>query len=257
MSQDRSASIIIAVWNQLGYTKLAVESVLKNTTTPFEFVIVDNGSKPEVRAYFDSLKGRADINYIRNEENLGPIRAINQGINASGKDYVVVMHNDVIILENGWLGKMISCAESDPRIGIVGLAGRKEIYKTGCVNEESLKHDLQNEDLNPPMTEETSEVAVIDGLCFMMTRRLLAGIKGLDETYGYMHCYDLDISMQSAEAGFRNVVAKVEAMHIGNGGMTRKTREYRELVRDDYDLLKRNCKVFARKWRHMLPLKVD
>ncbi len=251
-------TIIIAVWNQLSYTRLAIDSILKNTRvpTPFELVIVDNGSREDVKAYFDSLKGQFEINYIRNETNVGPIRAINQGIAASKYKYVMVMHNDVIILENGWLEKIISAMDSDPNIGIAGLAGRKEIYKTGCVNEASLKHNLQNEDLNPPMKEEIAQVAVVDGLCFVMRRELLDKIKGLDETYGYMHCYDLDLSLQSIALGFKNVVVKVEAMHIGNGGMTRKMREYKELVKDDYGLLKRNCKIFSRKWRHMLPLKV-
>lgn len=257
MKPNNATSIIMAVWNQLGYTRLSVESILKNTTSPFELVVIDNGSRPDVRACFDSMKNRAEINYIRNDENLGPIRAINQGVKAAKYDYIVVMHNDVVILEKGWLEKITSFMNSDPRIGIAGLAGRKEIYKTGCVNESSLKHNLQNEDLNPPMAEEIAEVAVVDGLCFVMRRELLDKVKGFDESYGYMHCYDLDISLQSIEAGFKNVVVKIEAMHIGNGGMTRKTREYKELVKDDYGLLKRNCKIFARKWRRILPVKIS
>ena len=257
MSQPKKVSIIIAVWNQLGYTKLAVESIVKNTSASlFELVVVDNGSKPDVKAYFDGLKSTLDIIYIRNEENLGPIRAINQGIKASAGEYIAVMHNDVIILENGWLERIVSAMDKDPRIGIAGLAGRQEIYETGCVNEESLKHNLQNEDLNEPMQEDMSAVAVVDGLCFVMRRSFLEKAKGFDESYGYMHCYDLDISLQSIEAGFKNVVVKTEAMHIGNGGMTRKTRDYKSLVKDDYGLLKKNCKIFERKWRHILPLKV-
>ncbi len=256
MSPVKGASIIIAVWNQLGYTRLTVESILNNTTSPFELVIVDNGSRPDVKAYFDSLKDKADINYIRNPENLGPVRAINQGMRAAKYDYVTVIHNDVLISERGWLEKIISFMEKDPKIGIAGLAGRKEIYKTGCVNEASLRHNLQNEDLNEPMRNEIDEVAVIDGLCFTMRRSLLYRIKGLDEAYGYMHCYDLDVSLASIAAGFKNVVVRVEAMHIANGGMTRRTREYKELVRDDYGLLKRNCKLLSRKWRHILPLKI-
>jgi GT2 family glycosyltransferase len=255
---NKKASIIMAVWNQLGYTRLAVDSLLRNTKTSlFELVVIDNGSKADVKAYFDSISDRLEINYIRNGENLGPIRAINQGIAAAKGDYIGVMHNDVIILEDGWLEKILKVMESDPDIGIAGLAGRKEIYKTGSVNEESLRHNLQNEDLNPPMEEEVSAVAVVDGLCFIMNRRFLEKAKGFDENYGYMHCYDLDISLQSVEAGFRNVVVKVEAMHIGNGGMTRKTREYKELVDDDYGLLKRNCRIFSRKWKHILPLKIS
>lgn len=256
VSPAKGASIIMAVWNQLGYTRLSVESILKNTEPPFEMVIIDNGSRPDVKAYFDSLKDSLEINYIRNEENLGPIRAINQGIQAARYDYIAVIHNDVIILEKGWLDKITSFMSADPEIGIAGLAGRKEIYKTGCVNEASLKHNLQNEDLNPPMDKEIEGVAVIDGLCFVMSPSLLSRVSCLDETYGYMHCYDLDISLQSIEAGFKNVVVKVEAMHMANGGMTRRMREYKELVKDDYGLLKRNCKILARKWRHMLPLKV-
>jgi O-antigen biosynthesis protein len=255
--KSEGISIILAIWNQLCYTRLAVDSILKNSDSPFELIVVDNGSKPEVKAYFDSLKGTVPVAYIRNEANLGPIRAINQGIKAAKYDYVMAIHNDVIIMENGWLRKIASVMDSDPTIGVVGLAGRKEIYKTGCVNEDSLKHNLQNEDLNAPMSEEASEVAVVDGLCFVMRRSLLDKIGGLDEAFGYMHCYDLDLSLQSKSAGFKNVVVKIAAMHIGNGGMTRKMREYRDLVKDDYGLLKRNCKILAKKWVRLLPLKIN
>ena len=253
----KRVSIIIAVWNQLSYTKLTIDHILKNTAKGlFELIIVDNGSKPDVKAYADSLKDKVDIVYIRNDENLGPIRAINQGIKVSRCDYVAAIHNDVLIMEPGWLEKVITVMDADPAIGIAGLAGRQEIYKTGCVNEESLKHNLQNEDLSPPMEEDVSDVAVVDGLFFMMSRRFLDKVGGLDEAYGYMHCYDLDISLASIQSGFRNVAVRVEAMHLGNGGMTRKTRDYKALVKDDYGLLKRNCKMFAHKWRNLLPVKV-
>lgn len=255
MSDKPIFSVVIVVWNQLCYTKLTVESIIKTSDLPFEFVIVDNGSRPEVKAYFDSLKD-VPVVFVRNESNLGPIRGINQGLAASHGAYMVVIHNDCLILEQGWLGKMRSAMESDPRVGIVALAGRQEIYKTGCVNEATLKHNLQNEDLNAPMIEEIAEVAVVDGLCFCLRRALLEKIRGLDEEYGYMHCYDLDVSLRSREAGYRNVVARIAAMHIANGGMTRKTREYRDLVKDDYGLLKKNCRIFARKWRHVLPVRV-
>jgi GT2 family glycosyltransferase len=125
------------------------------------------------------------------------------------------------------------------------------------VNEATLKHNLQNEeDLGPVMEEEVADVAVVDGLCFVMKRELLEKIGGLDESYGYMHCYDLDLSLASIQAGYRNVVVKVEAIHLGNGGRTRTMKGYKEIVRDDYGLLKKNCRILSRKWARMLPLKV-
>jgi len=256
--RKEGVSIILAVWNQLGYTRLTVDSLIKNTTRPFELIIVDNGSKPNVKSYFDSIKDAVDIQYIRNDSNVGPIKAINQGIKASRCDYVVAMHNDVVVFEKDWTGKIVAAMQADPKIGLAGLAGRKEIFKTGCVNESSLKHNLQNEeDLGPAMQEEVSEVAVLDGLCFVMKRELLDKIQGLDETYGYMHCYDLDLSLQSIQAGFKNVVVKIEAMHVGNGGRTRNMKGYREIVKDDYGLLKQNCKILAKKWARLLPVKVQ
>lgn len=255
--KPEGVSIIIAVWNQLVYTKLCLEYLLRNTKgADFEIIIVDNGSRPDTRAFIDSVSAKADIRYIRNDENLGPIKAINQGLAAARYRYSAVMHNDVLIFEDGWLEKMIRVFKSDPSIGIAGFAGRQEIYNTGCVNEASLKHNLQNEDLNEPMREEVARVAVIDGLFFMMREEMLNKVSGLDEGYGYMHCYDLDISLQSIEAGFKNVVVNVEAVHIANGGMTRGKREYKAMIKDDYGLLKRNCKIFSKKWKRMLPLKV-
>ena len=256
----KGVSIVIAVWNQLRYTRLTVEAILKNTrkTSHFELVIIDNGSRPDVKNYFEALKNKGvAIQYVRNEKNLGPIRATNQGVGCAKYDYICVMHNDLLILEGGWLEKIVSVMEHDPAIAIAGLAGRKEIYDTGCVNEASLKHNLKAEDLNAPMSEEVADVAVIDGLCFVIARRFFEKSKGFDETFGYMHCYDLDISLQSISAGFRNVVVKVAAMHIGNGGMTRRLGEYKELVKDDYGLLKKNCKIFSDKWRHLLPVKIS
>jgi glycosyltransferase involved in cell wall biosynthesis len=258
MAKKKGVSIIIPVWNQLGYTKLSVESMVKNAgSTPFELIIVDNGSRPETRDYFDKLARGVPVRYIRNENNLGPIRAINQGIDAASYRYVMAIHNDVAIFEPDWLGKIVSAMEADPRIGIAALAGRQEIYKEGNVNEATLKHSLRNEeDLCPAMKEESAEVAVVDGLCFVMSEALLDGVKHLDETYGYMHCYDFDISLESISRNFRNVVLKIEAMHLGNGGRTRFTKGYGEFVKNDSDLLKRNYKIFAGKWSGLLPLKV-
>lgn len=246
----------MVVWNQLCYTKLAIDALRAHTRLPFELIIVDNGSRPDVKAYVDRLGGSVECVYLRNEKNLGPIAGINQGVAAARRRYVAAIHNDVIIMQDGWLEKITAVMDADPSIGIAGLAGRQEIFATGCVNEKTLKHRLQNEDLNAPMNEEVAEVAVIDGLCFVMSRAFLDRAGGLDESFGYMHCYDLDISLRSRSLGFRNVVVAVEAMHIGNGGMTRKMREYKDLVGDDYGLLKRNCRLLARKWRHLLPLAV-
>lgn len=256
--KNRECDIVIPVCNLLAYTRLSVEKLIQNTGVPFNLIIIDNGSEDGTKDFFSRFSSPGvSLRYIRNETNLGPILAYNQGIKAGRAEFVSMMHNDVLILEKGWLDKVLRVMESDENIGIAGLAGRKRINKKGLVDESSLVHNLQNEHLNKPMKSDVEGVAVIDGLCFTARRRLLDKTGGLNEDYGYMHCYDLDISLASLKLGYRNVVVNVEAMHISNGGITRRTRFYKEVVPDDYRLLNTNYKKFSKRWKNALPCEVS
>ena len=39
------ASIIMAVYNEVAYTRLCVQSIQRNTEVPYELIVIDNGSK--------------------------------------------------------------------------------------------------------------------------------------------------------------------------------------------------------------------
>jgi len=251
--EEKGVSIVIPVCNLLGFTRLCIDYIKENTTMPYELVIVDNGSTDGTREYFEEFSKELDVRYIRNETNLGPIIAINQGIKASKYEYICQIHNDVVIFEKEWLKKIISIMEPDPAIGIACLAGRQYIRKDCSCDEETLKHNLLSIGLNAPMKNVAEDVAVIDGLCFVFTKKLVEKIGLLDETYGMMHFYDMDFSLSSLKAGYRNVAVNVLAFHVGNGGTTRRSDYYKSLVPDDLKLYNRNSKIFKKKWKDMLP----
>ena len=253
---NRKISVIIPVWNQLGYSRICMDYLIRNTPGFFEIIIVDNGSGDDTRGYFEGLEGNFDLVYVRNAENLGPIVALNQGIEKATSDIVAAMHNDLIMFEYDWTEKLASVIESDDSIGLAGIAGRRKIDKRGVVDEASLVHSLINEDLNAPMEAESAGVAVLDGVFISGRRAFFKKIGGFDEAYGLMHLYDLDISLKSIAAGARNVIVNMEAMHIYNGGVTRKTRQYKKLVPDDTKLLNKNSRIFFDKWRKFLPVEV-
>ena len=46
-------SIVIPVWNKPDLTKRCIESIIKNTTSHYEIIIVDNGSEGETSSYLD------------------------------------------------------------------------------------------------------------------------------------------------------------------------------------------------------------
>lgn len=254
--EAKGVSIVIAVCNVVGVTRLCVDYIRKNTIVPYELVIVDNGSTDSTGEYVGELSKELDIRYLRNETNLGPIKAINQGIKASKHEYICCMHNDAIIFEKEWLKKITSIMDRDPRIGIAALAGWQHIRKNSSCDEETLKHNLLTGGLAGPMMKEIEDIAVADDMCFVFTKRLIQDTGLFDEAYGMMYFYDTDFSLASLKAGYKNVAVNVLAFHIGNGGTTRNSESYKRLVPDARKLCNRNSEIFKRKWKDMLPCDV-
>lgn len=253
----RAVSIVIPVCNMAGYTEICMDYLMRNTTVPYEVIFVDNASEDSTPRYLAELSKRIDVRVIKNECNLGPIVAANQGMREAKYDYICNMHNDVVIFERGWLERMVSAFERDGKAGLAGIAGRERVKEDGGADEKTLKHNLffdDQEENVPPMREETAEAAVLDGMCIMTKKDVIDRIGFYDEAYGYMHFYDMDYSLRSLNAGFKNVVVNIRAMHIRNGGITRRSVYYKRFVRDDVGLYKKNSRIFRRKWGHMLPV---
>ena len=107
----KETDIIIPCWNQLEYTKKCIESIQRNTKD-YNLILIDNGSTDGTAEYFKTL----DAVVITNKENLGFVKAVNQGLKASKND-VVILNNDTEVPE-GWLDKMKEVLTDD--IGAVG-----------------------------------------------------------------------------------------------------------------------------------------
>jgi len=116
---DKKTSIIIVTYKALDYVKKCFKSIRENTETPYEVIVVDNDSGPEMLNYLESLDW---IKLIANNENRLLTPAQNQGLKeiSSEGEYVLFLNPDVEVLRNDWLQCMIHLAESRQKIGIVG-----------------------------------------------------------------------------------------------------------------------------------------
>lgn len=87
-------SIIIPVYNVEQYLNTCVQSVLAQTFTDFELILVDDGSKDTSGALCDELaQSNARIRVIH-QENQGLSGARNTGINAATGDYLLFLDSD-------------------------------------------------------------------------------------------------------------------------------------------------------------------
>lgn len=125
------------------YLREAVESILVQTYTNFEFLILDdcpeNPVEDIIKTYHDKR-----IKYFKNKKNMGISLSRNKLINLSKGEYLAVMDHDDIALSERF-EKEVSFLDSHPDVGVVGTwyerFPNKKIKKKFIVNSQ-IERDL-------------------------------------------------------------------------------------------------------------------
>ena len=195
--QKNSCDIIIPVWDQLKTTQDCIESITRNTAYPYRLMIVDNGSGKETRDYLDSLKAGAGLNIelIRNEKNLGFVKAVNQGMKASSAPYICLMNNDTIATD-GWLEEMVKIAEAGPEVGIVNPSSNTFGQDPCGGSIEDYAAALKR------FTGRTQELYAARGFCMLIKRDVIRKIGVFDEIYGMGNFEDTDYSRRAVKESY-------------------------------------------------------
>lgn len=231
-----SCDIVIPIWNQPELTKATVGSIIKNTGFPYRLILVDNASSGETRRYLeDASKNSKNIFLIRNNENLGFIKAVNKGISESNSEYICVMNNDTLAAE-GWLNEIIEVLKSNPVIGIVNPASNN--FGIFPAKNETLDEFAEKLKTNAGKWIELNSCI---GFCMVFKRELINKIGLFDEIYGMGNFEDTDYSRKAQKLGLKCVMAKASYVwHAQNSS-------FRLLKRFDKSF-KENRKVFESRW---------
>lgn len=212
-------SIVILTFNKLPLTIQCLESLWKNTSAPYELILVDNGSKDGTIEYLRNLGDR--IILIENPYNYGFAKGCNQGTEVASGDQILFLNNDTI-LPPGWLEPMVEALYSDDDVGIVGpvtnyISGQQRIpvpYTDVSDMEQFAKAHMQQH------KGDVQEVRMIVGFCFMARRTLLEDIGVFDERYGLGNYEDDDLCFRAIRAGYKLLIAWGSFIHhIGHASM--------------------------------------
>ncbi len=114
-------SIIILNWNGYTDTVDCIESLKKVTYPNFDIVVVDNASSGDDVQLLKDKYGDY-IKVIANDKNYGFPEGCNIGMRYAvdkGNDYLLLLNNDVVV-DPGFLTPLVETAESNTDIGIVG-----------------------------------------------------------------------------------------------------------------------------------------
>ena len=103
-------SIITTVYNNEQYIVNAVESVIGQDFTDYEYIIVDDGSTDGTPQIIDSIAERHEKVHVIHQKNQWIYAGFNNGIKAAQGDYVYILNSDDR-LRDGSLRKMAQIVE--------------------------------------------------------------------------------------------------------------------------------------------------
>jgi len=146
-------TVLMSVYNGEGYLREAIDSVLSQTYSDFEFLIIDDGSTDGsvdiIRSYLDPR-----IRLIENEKNIGLTRSLNKGLKLSRGEYIARMDGDDIALPER-LEKQVHFLNEHVNVGLVGgsditingvgdeIGFRKKLTNNGALKQGLLAGDNQ------------------------------------------------------------------------------------------------------------------
>jgi glycosyltransferase involved in cell wall biosynthesis len=108
-------TVVIPTYNSAHFLDEAIQSVLAQTFTDFEVVVVDDGSTDNTKVVVDSFKDPR-IKYVY-QQNQGPPGARNKGVELSMGEYIFFLDSDDSLLEHA-LVKSVEVLDSHLEAGI-------------------------------------------------------------------------------------------------------------------------------------------
>ncbi len=123
-------SVLMSVYNGERFLREAVESVLSQTCTDFEFIIVNDGSSD---GSAEILESYADprVRLVHNSRNLGLSQSLNRGLEEAVGRYVARMDADDISLPERFERQM-AFMDEHPEVGACGTWA-KDIDEAGAI----------------------------------------------------------------------------------------------------------------------------
>jgi len=220
-AHQASVDIVVCVHNALSDVQRCLEAVVRHTNQPYSLILVDDGSESETSDYLSDFANSQEAvpsatlrtSLLRNEEAKGYTRAANQGLRRSSADYAVLLNSDTVVTPE-WLDHLIACAESDPRIGLVGPLSNTASWQS--IPEIESQGDWSTNPLPTGMTiEEMGRLVArysarlyppmpfLNGFCLLIRREVIKEIGYFDEeTFGAGYGEEDDYALRARRAGW-------------------------------------------------------
>ena len=243
-SHKRSlVSIVTLSWNAPEFTRMALESIARHTSEPYEVIVVDNGSGPETLEFLKSIDD-SHVRVIYNPVNRGFGGGNNDGIAQAKGDYIVVLNNDVIVTEN-WLDALLDPFRRISGVGVTAprtnkIIGDQEVIDCAYDDLVGMQAYAARRAVRYAKRGYFTDRAI--GFCLCIDRRVIDQIGGFDERFVMGNFEDDDFSIRVRAAGYQIYVCDDSFIHhFGSQSFRANNVDYASTMQS-------NWSRFAEKW---------
>jgi GT2 family glycosyltransferase len=221
----QDVDIVVCVHNALADVRRCLESVMRHTLPPYQLIIVDDGSDRPTQEFLEQFIVGQPARLIHNATARGYTCAANAGLRASDAPFVILLNSDTVV-SSLWLERMLRCAESDERIGLVGPLSNTASWQSvprlmEGAGEGGREADWALNPLPPDWTvdqyaKEVARAAVpiyprvgfLNGFCLLLKRTLINDLGLFDEeTFGPGYGEENDYCLRAHGGGWELAVA--------------------------------------------------
>jgi glycosyltransferase involved in cell wall biosynthesis len=201
-----SVSVIMSVYNGERFLKEAVESILAQSFTDLEFIIIDDGSTDQSARILENYNDSRIIR-IKNASNIGLTKSLNLGLKKARGFYIARIDADDIS-KPGRLAAQIAYLNSNPQIAVLGSA-----YETIDENSKLIQT------FYPPSCPLVITWSLLFGnpiahSSVVYRRDIILQLGGYDENILYAQDYDL--WSRITEKGFMISVLNIPLIQLRN-----------------------------------------
>ena len=196
-------AVVVGTYNRLEQLKACIESIARETSSPYVVYVTDAGSTDGTVEYLRSIA--SDIVHPRLVgERLGQAKAYNDVFNEATAPYVCWLSDDNVIVNRG-LDVALAALKSDARLGMVGLKVQ----------------DQQGPFVGSPYGGGVSSIGVLNINQGMLPTPLLQALGGFSETFRF-YGIDPDLTARVLFSGWDIALTKAVTIHHFRNWSTEK-----------------------------------
>lgn len=227
-------SVVMSVYNAEKYLKAAIDSILNQTYSDFELILINDKSSDASDAILKQYQTEdSRIILLENEENMGLTKSLNRGLEVARGEFIARMDaDDISVLER--FEKQVKFLDEHPDYSFVSCIAQY-IDENGKPEQMRLFPETNEEiyDMMPKV-----DAVMHPGVMFR--REDIAKIGNYCEDFRVVQDYDLWFRGMAAGYKFYNIQEPLVLFRRNDSYNTRKSKAYRMV---DYQVRKKGYRI--------------